>query len=42
MKEFRDLIAKTKEEVITLSHFSNLQLLKAEDNTEKGKNLYWV
>ena len=35
-------VAKTKEEVITLSHFSNLQLLKAEDNTEKGKSLYWV
>lgn len=34
--------AKTREEVVALSHFSNLQLLKAKDNIAKGKSLYWV
>lgn len=34
--------AKTKEEVVALNHFSNLQLLKEEDNIAKGKSLYWV
>lgn len=32
-------IAKTEEEVIRLSNYKNLQLLKAEDNLKKGKKL---
>ena len=32
---------KTKEDVIKLNHYSNLQLLKAEDNLHKGAKLDW-
>ena len=31
--------AKTEEDVIKLCHYSNLQLLKAKDNLEKGAKL---
>ena len=34
-------IAQTEEEVIRLSHYTNLQLLKAKDNLEKGDKLDW-
>ena len=33
--------AKTEEEVIKLCHYTNLQLLKAEDNLKKGAKLDW-
>ena len=33
--------AKTKEEVIKLCYYTNLQLLKAKDNIEKGNKLNW-
>lgn len=33
--------AKNEEEVIKLCHYSNLQLLKAEDNLKKGDKLNW-
>lgn len=33
--------AKTEEEVIKLNHYTNLQLLKAEDNLHKGAKLDW-
>lgn len=33
--------AKTEEEVIKLCHYTNLQLLKAEDNLKKGSKLNW-
>lgn len=33
--------AKTKEDVIKLCHYTNLQLLKAEDNLKKGSKLQW-
>ncbi len=33
--------AKTEEEVIRLCHYTNLQLLKGEDNLSKGDNLDW-
>lgn len=33
--------AKTKEDVIKLNHYTNLQLLKAEDNLHKGAKLDW-
>ena len=33
--------AKTKEEVIKLNHYTNLQLLKAEDNLQKRDKLDW-
>lgn len=33
--------AKTKEEVIKLCHYTNLQLLKAEDNLKKGDKTDW-
>lgn len=34
--------AKTEEEVIRLNHFSNLQLLTAEDNIKKKHKLFWI
>lgn len=34
-------IAKSEEEVIKLNHYTNLQLLKAEDNMNKGSKLNW-
>ena len=34
--------AKTEEEVIRLNHFSNLQLLTAEDNIKKNHKLFWI
>lgn len=33
--------AKSEEEVIKLNHYTNLQLLKAEDNMNKGSKLNW-
>lgn len=33
--------AKTEEDVIRLCHYTNLQLLKPEDNLEKSDNLNW-
>lgn len=33
--------AKTEEEVTKLCHYTNLQLLKAEDNLRKGSKLEW-
>lgn len=33
--------AKTEEDVIKLCHYTNLQLLKAEDNLKKGTKLDW-
>ena len=33
--------AKTKEEVTKLCHYTNLQLLKAEDNLKKSNKLNW-
>ena len=33
--------ANTEEEIIKLCHYSNLQLLKAKDNLEKGSNIEW-
>lgn len=33
--------AKTEEDVIKLCHYSNLQLLKADDNLKKGAKEYW-
>lgn len=33
--------AKTEEDVIKLCHYTNLQLLKAEDNLQKGAKLDW-
>ena len=33
--------AKTKEEVIKLNHYTNLQLLKAKDNWQKRDKLDW-
>ncbi len=33
--------AKTEEEVIKLCHYTNLQLLKGEDNLSKGDKLNW-
>ena len=34
--------AKTEKEVIKLCHYTNLQLLKARDNLEKGSKLDWL
>ena len=34
--------AKTKEEVYKLFHYSNLQLLKTEDNMDKSTSLEWT
>lgn len=34
-------IAKTEEEVFKLCHYTNLQLLKAEDNMSKSSKLNW-
>ena len=34
-------IASTEEEIIELCHYTNLQLLKASDNLEKGDKLDW-
>lgn len=34
-------IAKTKNDIIRLNHYTNLQLLKAEDNLHKGAKLDW-
>ena len=34
-------VANTKEDVIKLCHYSNLQLLKAKDNLEKADKLNW-
>lgn len=34
--------ANTEEEVIKLCHYTNLQLLKAKDNLEKGSKLNWA
>ena len=31
--------AKTEEDIIKLCHYTNLQLLKAEDNLKKGKKI---
>lgn len=33
--------AKNEEDVMKLCHYSNLQLLKAKDNIEKGAKLNW-
>ena len=33
--------AKTEEDVIKLCHYTNLQLLKGEDNLSKGDKLDW-
>ena len=33
--------AKSEEEVIKLNQYTNLQLLKAEDNLEKSDKLNW-
>lgn len=33
--------AKTEEEVIRLCHYTNLQLLKAQDNLEKSNKMNW-
>ena len=33
--------AKSEEEVIKLNHYTNLQLLKAEDNMQKSDKLDW-
>lgn len=33
--------AKTKDDVIKLCHYKNLQLLKAQDNLKKGSKLEW-
>lgn len=33
--------AKTKEDIFNLCHYTNLQLLKAEDNLKKGSKLEW-
>lgn len=35
------VIAKNKDDVINLCHYTNLQLLKKEDNLKKGKSLDW-
>ena len=34
--------ANTEEEVIALCHYTNLQLLKAQDNLSKNKSLDWT
>ena len=43
--EIEDIIplatAKTEEDVIKLCHYTNLQLLKGEDNLSKGDKLDW-
>ena len=33
--------SKSKEDIIRLNHYTNLQLLKAEDNMQKSDNLNW-
>lgn len=35
-------IAKNEEEVIKLCHYTNLQLLRAEDNIKKGNKINWM
>ena len=35
-------VAKTKEEVIKLCHYTNLQLLKPEDNMSKSNKVNWT
>jgi hypothetical protein len=34
--------ARTEEEIIKLCHYTNLQLLKAEDNIKKGNKVNWM
>jgi hypothetical protein len=34
--------ASSEEEILKLNHYSNLQLLTAEDNLKKGSNFYWI
>ena len=33
--------AESEEEIIKLNHYTNLQLLKAEDNIQKSNKLDW-
>ena len=34
-------MAKTREELLKLFHYTNLQMLTAKDNSEKGNSLEW-